>query len=736
MKRRLGIEKEHMKYEEAAKKLSLNQKYGIEFQTPKKKKSEAEFIEKEKKIDQSLTEYLDKRKEFEQEKASLRVQAEEFLQNFDEDVFDTLSKELQAEIVDAYKQERYRAVSLSPDLSPKEFSQLQLNSFLEYINIKEKISKKFQFFSEKGNKVTTGTVGSDEKKRYLIVEGKNLSQVLFPEIEVIKDDQEEVTIKKDVNKEKEVKDSEEFKDDFISIDDYEDDSKKEPEKHDEQLTIKKDDVNKETEEKEVEDEFVPIDEEDFHVELELDQEKTKQLMSLLTSDSSNKRKIEIEQNQEKTPEKKQKHEQEPKDLVDLTDEEPKKPEVQNDVKIIETQKKMDTPKKDKEVPKEEFFKTPEKLKESKETFSRISPIIPILISPEKSKKSPKEIIDLETEEFKSPQLKSTPNTQQYISEEDLFKTPEKVEINSQQSTPENDDSTTENGEGGFEEVFYYGIDDEAYLESEKSKHQKRAQTVTKSLLRDTKELLDLLGIPYIDSPYEADSQCAFLNRTGYVDAVISEDNDILLFGGTCVCRNIFSRDEKDLPEMYTMENIESNLGFTREILIQLGILLGNDYTEGVRNLGIVSATEYVAHFKSKEEDPKKNISESLDNFAKWVKDLSLPQKGTFNDKYFKQKVKLVLPKDFPSEDVMNEYLEPKFDPECPSFKWEDLNMEKLIEFSENKMGLLKQQLEKQLKPALEKRNITQTNIQSYFLSNQVGNIKSKRLQKAIETLKK
>lgn len=747
MKRRLGIQKEQMKYEEAAKKLALSQMHGMEFQTPKTKQKEKEFIENEKKIDQSLSDYLDKRKKFEEERASLRVQAEEFLQNFDEDVFDTLPKDLQSEIVQAYKEERYRTVSLSPDLTPSQFSQLQLNSFLEYINIKDKISKKIQFFSENGNKVTTGKVGSNEKKSYVILEGQNLSQVLFPDDEKKEEKEDNVIIiNGDDEKESQIKENkqtiefETIEDNFVSLDDYD------------ETDNKNENVNNKPENKEIKDEFVPIDDDEVHVELELDNEKTEQLINLLTKESQNKRKVE-ESTDNKTPEKKQKQDEvfeekkTPKSINLIEKLSKDIPRSENKIDLVKEQSKnisidltlegIVQPEKNIEIQSPKVVKnftinTTENLK----TPIKGNPIE--ILSPITLIEKGNEIIDVESLESPSQEEKQIPIEIKEFPTPDsnVYKTPEKVYINSEHSTPESINDSTINEENGFEELFYVGIEDEEYLESEKSKHQKRAQTISKSLLRDTKELLDLLGIPYIDSPYEADSQCAFLNRTGYVDAVISEDNDILLFGGTCVCRNIFSKDEKDVPEMYNIENIESSLGFTRERLIQLGILLGNDYNEGVRNLGIVSATEYVAHFKSENEDPKKCILETLSNFEKWVKDLSLPKKGTFNDKYFKQKVKLVLPPEFPNEEVVDEYLNPKINPDCPSFKCENLNMEKLIEFSEQKMGITKDQLEKQLKPALERRNLNQVNIQSYFLSKQVGNIKSKRLQKAIDSLKK
>ena len=38
------------------------------------------------------------------------------------------------------------------------------------------------------------------------------------------------------------------------------------------------------------------------------------------------------------------------------------------------------------------------------------------------------------------------------------------------------------------------------------------------------------GIDYLVAPYEADAQMAYLNKMGLVDAIITEDSDLILFG--------------------------------------------------------------------------------------------------------------------------------------------------------------------------------------------------------------
>ncbi|KAG8124299.1 hypothetical protein E2320_019619 [Naja naja] len=60
------------------------------------------------------------------------------------------------------------------------------------------------------------------------------------------------------------------------------------------------------------------------------------------------------------------------------------------------------------------------------------------------------------------------------------------------------------------------------------------------------ELLECLGIPWVQAAGEAEAMCAYLNANGYVDGCITNDGDVFLYGAQTVYRN-FTMNIKGVP---------------------------------------------------------------------------------------------------------------------------------------------------------------------------------------------
>jgi flap endonuclease-1 len=119
-------------------------------------------------------------------------------------------------------------------------------------------------------------------------------------------------------------------------------------------------------------------------------------------------------------------------------------------------------------------------------------------------------------------------------------------------------------------------------EEDKIKYFKKTTTVTKKELDECKELIELMGIPYIIAPEEADSQCAYLAKVGLVNAVYTDDMDVLTFGSPVIIKNLISIKNK--PIEINLNNILNEIKLNYDQFIDFCILLGCDYSNGISNI--------------------------------------------------------------------------------------------------------------------------------------------------------
>ena len=161
----------------------------------------------------------------------------------------------------------------------------------------------------------------------------------------------------------------------------------------------------------------------------------------------------------------------------------------------------------------------------------------------------------------------------------------------------------------MEKLLREAEEEQARLTHEIRQAKQGAEHVTDDMYREVQELLTLFGIPYIIAPQEAEAQCAYLDRANLVDAVITDDSDVFLFGASTVYRNFFA--DKKYCEMYSSDRIKKELGLDRDRFIQLALLLGSDYTEGVVGVGVVNALEIVSAFRG-------DVFEASRAFREWI----------------------------------------------------------------------------------------------------------------------
>lgn len=134
-------------------------------------------------------------------------------------------------------------------------------------------------------------------------------------------------------------------------------------------------------------------------------------------------------------------------------------------------------------------------------------------------------------------------------------------------------------------------------EDSKKKYFHICENISRIEYSDTMTLLDLFGIPYIIAHEEADSQCAYMINEGLVDYVISDDMDLLLFGCARLIKKFTTVEGKNM-ELIELPKILKDMGFNMRAFIQLGILMGSDYADTIKGMGMIGAYNTINKYRS------------------------------------------------------------------------------------------------------------------------------------------
>jgi len=148
-------------------------------------------------------------------------------------------------------------------------------------------------------------------------------------------------------------------------------------------------------------------------------------------------------------------------------------------------------------------------------------------------------------------------------------------------------------------------------------HSKAVQTgrLTREMVEDSKRLLDLLGVPWVQAPSEGEAQAAYMAQRGDVWASSSRDYDSLLLGAPRLVRYLTIQGQEWLPskgrarklepELIDLEAFLGHHGITREQLVDLGVLIGTDFNDGIKGIGPKTALKLVRKHGRLEDMPEK-----------------------------------------------------------------------------------------------------------------------------------
>jgi len=128
-----------------------------------------------------------------------------------------------------------------------------------------------------------------------------------------------------------------------------------------------------------------------------------------------------------------------------------------------------------------------------------------------------------------------------------------------------------------------------------------------NIILESKQLLGALGVPYIDSPASAESQCAYLVKEDIANYSNSQDFDSLLFGCPHMLQNLSKslrrkvqgkwKYTKITPLSIDLRKVLKSLEINQFQLVDLALLVGTDYFPGIKGIGPKKALKYIKEHK-------------------------------------------------------------------------------------------------------------------------------------------
>lgn len=156
--------------------------------------------------------------------------------------------------------------------------------------------------------------------------------------------------------------------------------------------------------------------------------------------------------------------------------------------------------------------------------------------------------------------------------------------------------------------------------------------ITSEDFKIVEELFAILGIPYFKSPSEAETFCCYLAKHKIVDAVLSEDTDVLAYGAPLFLTKINTSDETVVEMNFDM--ICKRLELSTDSFRDLCIMCGNDYNDNIPKIGPDRSFKLIRQYQSIEEIEKNtNLDISVLKYQRTRELFSIPEDFQFKVPY-------------------------------------------------------------------------------------------------------
>ena len=122
----------------------------------------------------------------------------------------------------------------------------------------------------------------------------------------------------------------------------------------------------------------------------------------------------------------------------------------------------------------------------------------------------------------------------------------------------------------------------------------------------TKELFDILDVPYFNAPLEAETMCSDLCKRGLVDAVLSEDTDVLAYASPIFLSKINTTTGHCIKIEYP--ELLSGMEMKSEEFLDFCIMCGTDYNKNIFKVGPEKSYKYIKKSSTIEKIAEDNPS--------------------------------------------------------------------------------------------------------------------------------
>jgi len=128
-----------------------------------------------------------------------------------------------------------------------------------------------------------------------------------------------------------------------------------------------------------------------------------------------------------------------------------------------------------------------------------------------------------------------------------------------------------------------------WVENKVKKLVNQIYQITPEDFTTSKELFEILRVPYYTAPTEAEAMCADLCKQGLVDAVLSEDTDVMAYGTPSFLSKL-DNTTFDTCRRVRYPALLEHLDMEDSAFLDLCIMCGTDYNPNI--IGIGSKTAY------------------------------------------------------------------------------------------------------------------------------------------------